>query len=59
MSDQYYFIMKFHWKFWKPLEVIGGVVFMGHYYEVWHNGKLESLQTEEQIKIKGSMGFFR
>jgi hypothetical protein len=46
---------KFNWKFWKPIDCIGGLVFIGSYAECLHDDGKISLQTKEQVMTKLSM----
>ncbi len=51
----------FNFKFWEPVECIGGKVYFGSYYKhtyILRSGRRSetTLQTPEQIMIKGRMG---
>lgn len=47
----------FHWKFWKPINVIGGKVYFGHYHRCRSESEnREIIQTPMQTMIKKSMG---
>jgi len=45
----------FNWKFWKPIDCIGGLVFIGSYAECLHANGSTSFQTKEQANTKLSM----
>ena len=47
---------KFNWRFWKPIDCIGGLVFIGSYAECEHEDGRKTLQTAEQARIKVSIG---
>jgi len=47
---------KFNWRFWKPIECIGGNVYFGSYAIVEDENGKTSLQNREQIRIKYEMG---
>lgn len=53
----------FNFKFWKPVDCIGGRIFFGSYYEHYYQLKDGSrsetvLQTPLQVQIKRSSGIF-
>lgn len=52
----------FHWKFWKPVECIGGRVYFGEYVICGcvENGFISfSRQTPDQVAIKQRLGLFQ
>jgi hypothetical protein len=47
---------RFNWRFWKPINCIGGKVYLGLYCVCEVDGK-ETLQTPLQYRIKKDMGY--
>jgi hypothetical protein len=45
----------FNWKFWKPIDCIGGLVFIGSYVDCLHADGGTSRQTKSQALTKLSM----
>lgn len=54
------FTLRFHFKFWEPVNCVGGKVYFGTYYEhvyVLRNGQRSttSLQTPAQVRNKSGV----
>ncbi|MEK6829001.1 MAG: hypothetical protein AABY15_02660 [Nanoarchaeota archaeon] len=47
---------EFNWRFWKPVDCIGGRVFFGRYAVCEHVDGRKTFQNETQASIKLSMG---
>ena len=54
---------RWHWKFWKPKRVIGGLVYFGLWVRTViqdEDGNIvKRRQSWEQFKIKADMGLYR
>ena len=54
--------VRFHWKFWSPVECVGGKVYIGYVWEVWHPPVLKENPgpDDEMLYVQppaGSRGF--
>lgn len=48
----------FHWRFWRPLSCVGGIIRFGFFYDCWFDGQY-SRQTPFQFELKRRDGLWR